>query len=47
MLHQLTSSTFLEPQPLENLLKLGVLAHVWQLDVHAGTQAGAKVGWAG
>lgn len=42
-----TGSTFLEPQPLENLLELGVLAHVGQLDVHPGTQAGAQVGRAG
>lgn len=42
-----TSSTFLEPQPLENLLKLGMFAHVGQLDVHTCTQAGTQVRWAG
>lgn len=42
-----TSSTFLEPQPLENLLELGVLAHVGQLDVDTSAQAGAQVGRAG
>uniref|UniRef100_A0A8C9YL32 Uncharacterized protein n=1 Tax=Sander lucioperca TaxID=283035 RepID=A0A8C9YL32_SANLU len=42
-----TSSTFLEPQLLENLLELGMFAHVWQLDVHTRTQAGAQVRRAG
>lgn len=42
-----TSSTFLEPQPLENLLKLGMFAHVGQLDVHTSAQAGAQVRRAG
>lgn len=43
----LTSSTFLEPQFLENLLKLGMFAHVRQLHVYTCTQAGAQVRWAG
>ena len=43
----LTSSTFLQPHPLENLLELGVFAHVGQLHVHTCTQAGAQVRWAG
>lgn len=42
-----TGSTFLEPQLLESLLKLGVFAHVWQLHVHTCTQAGAQVRGAG
>jgi len=47
MMAKLTSSTFLEPQFLENLLKLGMFAHVWQLHMHTCTQASAQVGWAG
>lgn len=42
-----TSSTLLEPQLLEDLLKLGMFAHVGQLNVHTCTQAGAQVGGTG
>ena len=42
-----TGSTLLEPQLLENILKLGIFAQVGQLHVHTGTQTGAQVGWAG
>lgn len=42
-----TSSTFLEPQLLENILKLGIFAHVGQLHVHTSAQACAQVRWAG
>lgn len=42
-----TCSSLLQPQPLQDLAELLVLAHVWQLDVDASTQAGAQVGRAG
>lgn len=42
-----TSSTFLEPQLLENLFKLGVFAHIGQLHMHTCAQASAQVGWTG
>lgn len=42
-----TSSTFLEPQLLQNVLKLCIFAHVGKLHVHTGTQASAQVGGAG
>lgn len=43
----LTSSTFLEPQLLENFLKLGIFAQVWQLHMYTCTQASAQVRRAG
>lgn len=42
-----TSSTFLQPEPLQNLLELWVFAHVGQLHVHTSAQAGAQVRWTG
>ena len=42
-----TCAPLLQAQTGEDLLELGVLAQVRQLDVHASTQPGAQVGWAG
>lgn len=44
---QLTCASLLEPQPLEHLGELLVLAQVGQLDVHTCPQPRAQVGWAG
>lgn len=43
----LTCATFLQTEALQDLLKLGVLAEMGQLDVDTATQAGAQVGGAG
>lgn len=42
-----TCASLLQPQPLEHLAELVVLADVGQLDVHAGAQPGAQVGRTG
>lgn len=42
-----TCATFLQTQPSQDLLELGVCAELGQLDVHAATQAGSQVGGAG
>lgn len=42
-----TCASLLQPQPLEHLAELVVLAEVGQLDVDAGPQPGAKVGRTG
>lgn len=39
-----TGSSLLQPQALEDILELGVLAHVGQLDVDAGPQARPQIG---
>ena len=42
-----TCASLLQAQASEDLLELGVLAQVRQLDMHASTQPGAQVRWAG
>lgn len=42
-----TCAALLQAQTGEDLLELGVLAQVRQLDMHASTQSGAQVGRAG
>lgn len=42
-----TCASLLQPQPLEHLAELVVLAEVGQLDVHAGPQPCAQVGRTG
>lgn len=42
-----TCSTFLQPQSLEDLLKLAVFAEIRQFDMHSCAQACAEVGWTG
>lgn len=42
-----TCAAFLQAETLQDLLELGVLAEMGQLDVDAATQAGAQVGGAG
>lgn len=42
-----TCATFLQTQPGQDLLELGVCAELGQLDVHAAAQAGSQVRGAG
>ena len=45
--HQPTCSSLLQPQPLQDLPELLMLAEVRQFDVHTGPQSCAQVGRAG
>lgn len=42
-----TCSSLLQPQPLQDLAELLMLAEVWQFDVDSGSQSRSQVGRAG